>query len=595
MDLEGYKREQLILNSKLDKKDIEQINECRRDYTRLGFGYQIGFVRNHNRFPTQQPFEIVPDLLAFISVQLQIDTNLIHQYQRRQPTISQHQERIREYLRKRKFEATERQLLGQFLFSESCRLEQTNALLLQAEQFLKENHILCPATSTLQRIIGEQRTLAQQHIFKTLAEALPKGIDKKLDVLLEVDSYTVSPIQQLKEPPGKASTSAMKRLTDKLACIEETGILEVDLRWLNNNYQRALASYVRGCNAYWLRQIEPAHRYAALVCYLKQTYADTIDFVIEIHAKLMNRVEKQAKSAFDVELLQRRRSINESLSMFLTVGGVVLDEAVSDKNVRSTIFSQVNKEDLAKQMKQLADWEKDKPNHVFRCVVSQFSYLRKFSPAFVNHLESDPNRRTLLVDATNLLKEMNESGKRKLPEEAPISFIPRKLRGLVLGEDTIDKHAWECALMTKVRDEIKSGNLTVKNSKRFGSFDRFFIPENQWESMREEFFGQSGLPVSGEDAAFYLTDRLKKAYDRFLTSLPQNTYAKVDGDKWHLSVDSPEPLDPTHQAKLKQLKRWLEKKMRHIKLPQLLIEVDNELKFTRHFCVRSSLPPLGFR
>ena len=87
----------------------------------------------------------------------------------------------------------------------------------------------------------------------------------------------------------------MKRLANKLACIEETGILEVDLRWLNNNYQRFLASYVRGCNAYWLRQIEPAHRYAALVCYLEQTYADTIDFIIEIHAKLMKRVEKQAK------------------------------------------------------------------------------------------------------------------------------------------------------------------------------------------------------------------------------------------------------------------------------------------------------------
>ena len=101
------------------------------------------------------------------------------------------------------------QLLQQFLFSEACRLEQTHILLLRCQQFLRENHILQPAVSTLQRIIGEQRT----------ASALPKDVDKKLDALLEVGDDTTSLLQQLKDPPGKASGAAMKRLTDKLAYI----------------------------------------------------------------------------------------------------------------------------------------------------------------------------------------------------------------------------------------------------------------------------------------------------------------------------------------------------------------------------------------
>ncbi len=59
------------------------------------------------------------------------------------------------------------------------------------------------------------------------------------------------------------------------------------------------------------------------------------------------------------------------------------------------------------------------------------------------------------------------------------------------------------------------------------------------------------------------------------------------------SVDSTEPLDPTEEIKIDQFKNWLKKRMRHIKLPQLLIEVDaegfvcdstaNEFHFTRHF------------
>lgn len=57
----------------------------------------------------------------------------------------------------------------------------------------------------------------------------------------------------------------------------------------------------------------------------------------------------------------------------------------------------------------------------------------------------------------------------------------------------------------------------------------------------------------------------------------------MEKDGWHLSVDSDEPLDPTVEAKIDQLKSWLKKHQRQIKLPQLLIEVDNELHFTRHF------------
>ncbi len=53
-----------------------------------------------------------------------------------------------------------------------------------------------------------------------------------------------------------------------------------------------------------------------------------------------------------------------------------------------------------------------------------------------------------------------------------------------------------------------------------------------------------------------------------------------------MSVDPAEQLDEAARGQLDQLKRWLTRHMRSIRLPELLIEIDNELKFTRHF-----LPP----
>ena len=148
----------------------------------------------------------------------------------------------------------------------------------------------------------------------------------------------------------------MKQLTEKIDIIKETGVFNVDLSWLNNNYQRALASYVRKRDAYWLRAIEPLHRYGALVCFLWQVYQDTIDFAVDMYDKLINKAEKTAKKAFDEELKRRRKSILSSLEMFQTVAGVILDKRVDDENVRSVVFSKVEPDALAEQISQLNDW-----------------------------------------------------------------------------------------------------------------------------------------------------------------------------------------------------------------------------------------------
>ena len=97
------------------------------------------------------------------------------------------------------------------------------------------------------------------------------------------------------------------------------------------------------------------------------------------------------------------------------------------------------------------------------------------------------------------------------------------------------------------------------------------------------FFRRSGLPQDPDTVPAFLRARLGQAYDRFLETAPENSYARADEDGWHLSTDPTEKLDPAAQHRLDRLKEWLGQHLRHIKLPDVLIEVDNELDFTRHF------------
>jgi TnpA family transposase len=129
----------------------------------------------------------------------------------------------------------------------------------------------------------------------------------------------------------------------------------------------------------------------------------------------------------------------------------------------------------------------------------------------------------------------------------------------------------------------RTPNIPLQGSKRFGKLDNFFIGTEQWEPIRETFYLQSKLPRNSGDVAAYLTNRLQNAFDYFLDREKNNAFAKVGKDGWILSTDAAETLSTEQKQHLEYLIQWLSSHMRTIKLPDLLIEVDNDLHFTDPF------------
>ena len=142
---------------------------------------------------------------------------MIELYRKRQPTISEHQQTIAGYLRLRPFDDAEAAQLEQFLFEESCRLEQVAALMGRAREFLKEQRVLEPAEFRITRIVGEQRARAREHIFRRVAASVPNGLAGTLEDLLVVKpNENSSGLQAIKANPSKPSVDAMLTLFDKL-------------------------------------------------------------------------------------------------------------------------------------------------------------------------------------------------------------------------------------------------------------------------------------------------------------------------------------------------------------------------------------------
>jgi hypothetical protein len=113
--------------------------------------------------------------------------------------------------------------------------------LTQAKRFLQEKSILYPSNEVLRRLVVKRRQAARDHIYERIAQALIERAMAKLDGLLETNDACFTPLLTLKQPPGRPSPAAILRLTTKLELIRETESLDIDLSWLNNNYQRSLA------------------------------------------------------------------------------------------------------------------------------------------------------------------------------------------------------------------------------------------------------------------------------------------------------------------------------------------------------------------
>lgn len=596
MAKEIFPRRVLLRLAQISEADRAELRGLRLDHTRLGFAYQLAFIRLTGRLPRQKPLEIAEDLLVYVAQQLGFGddaSSLMTRYASRQPTISEHTERAKIYLGVRPFEAKDREALSVFVRKEAEHLEQVAGLVAASEEYLRRHKVLLPATSTIRRVVGEERATVRRRIFDRVSGLLSDQIRAALDKLLVVQTSQpgargASALQTLKEPPGPASPRSLLREIEKLDAIATTGALEVDLSWLRSALKKALAHRVRHSTAHRLRHLEPSHRYAAMLCFLQETHGDTVDQIVDLHAKVMTQTYRRAKNRLDKEYHQHRRSLVSKLSSLKTIGELVLNPGIPDEALRAEVLARVPRDRLEAQVDETTRWLSDKSD-VFPRVADRFKYFRKYSPHLLEHLHLEPEPATpspetsALMDSVDMLRNLNAQRKRAVPEDAPTAFIPKGNRPFVETDGGINRAAYECAVLTALRDEIRRGNVAVQGSKRFGRVDDLFMPSSRWEEERERFFARADLPAAAAEGAEFVRSSLERAYDRFLSDLPGNAYVQLDEEKgWRFGTNPAEAVTSEHQTRLDQLTGYLERRIQKIRLPDLLIQVDNEVQFTRH-------------
>jgi TnpA family transposase len=116
----------------------------------------------------------------------------------------------------------------------------------------------------------------------------------------------------------------------------------------------------------------------------------------------------------------------------------------------------------------------------------RYSYLRSFARNFLAAMSFSSNRQPdALIDAIATLRSLDATGKRKIPENTSLVFVPSRWRDYVV-DDTgkIVRRYYELCVLWELRTALRSGNIWLNNSRRYAN------PESYRPSGKAEGRGQ---------------------------------------------------------------------------------------------------------
>ena len=79
---------------------------------------------------------------------------------------------------------------------------------------------------------------------------------------------------------------------------------------------------------------------------------------------------------------------------------------------------------------------------------------------------------------------------RKVPKDAPTSFVKKRWESLVFTDDGVDRQFYELYTLAELKNALRAGDIWVQGSRQFKDFDEYLLPTQKFASLR---FGDSKL------------------------------------------------------------------------------------------------------
>jgi hypothetical protein len=181
----------------------------------------------------------------------------------------------------------------------------------------------------------------------------------------------------------------------------------------------------------------------------------------------------------------------------------------------------------------------------------------------------------------HFLERLSPAGSiRELPDDAPLDFIRERWARLIFTDTCIDRRYYELCALAELKNALRSGDIWVEGSRKFKNFNEYLLPAQRFAKLRET--GDLRLAVD-PDCEQYLKDRLE-ALNQQLHRV--DSLAGTNDLPDAILTDSGlkiTPFDASVPQAAQRLVDQVAASLPHIKVTDLLLEVDTWTGFTGHF------------
>ncbi len=556
----------------LTSKDLNLVQQQRGDHNRLGFALQLTSLRYLGFIPDNllnPPVEIV----QLLSHQLKIEDAVLDGYGEREQTRSDHLLQIMEYLGFRRAAPFDLIEIEDWLTDRALEHDDESNLLRKALDRLRWDFIVRPGLTSLERIVSAARQKARGITYERLSPLLTEERKTFLDsLLLPPDTGHLTQLGWLQNLPNEANAAQINDALDKIQFLQKAGVEDWDLSVINPNRLKFLAGLGFKASNQSLQRTSPLERYPTLIAFLKQSLIDLSDTVIDLVSDYLWGKYGDAKDELDALRLKAARSTNEKMKTLNKLLNVILQGKALGEDLNQTLFEALEEKRMQKLQEETETIIRPDNDEAIDFFANCYTYLKKFSSRFLQTLSfSSHNPNHPVLKAIELLKQMDEEDIKRVPQQAPMSFISDAFQPYITNrKGMIIRRYYELAVLWELRAGLRSEDIFVVTSKRYADPSSHLISKKTWPEQRSEVLRLTMAPPTGEGRLKERAQELQLLAEQVEDLLNEDSPLSVEADKWILSPHASEERPKSAEFLENNLTSYLPK----LDVTDVVIEVD---------------------
>jgi TnpA family transposase len=574
-------QDDLVRQYSFTDTDMALIRQRRGAANRLGFAVQLCLLR-YPGYALASDTKLPDLVIDWIAKQVGSDVAAWPEYAGREKTRNEHLHELRAYLGLSVFGLADFRNLVRGLGDLAMQTDKAMILATHSLDKLRAKRIIVPALTVIERACAEAVTKANRHMYRTLIAPLERRHRRALDNLLNVvPDKNITWLVWLRQSPMKPNSRYMREHIERLKVFQSLALPDGLGREIHQNRLLKMAREGAQMTPRDLAKFEDERRYATLAAVAIEGMATVTDELVDLHDRIMIKLLGAAKNKHQQDFQKQGKAINDKVRLYAKVGQALVQAKNSGSDPYVAIEAILPWSEFAQSVSEAGTLAQPESFDHLSLIGDQYGTLRRYAPEFLDvlKLKAAPAAQAVL-DAIDVLRQMNATAARKVPDDAPISFVKARWKPLVITDDGLDRRFYEICVLSELKNFLRSGDIWVQGSRQFRDFDEYLLPAAKFGAMKMAY----ELPIAvNQDCDLYLQERLLLLEQQLVTvnrlalanELPDAIISETG-----LRISPHDAVVPEAAQALIDAAGSL---LPRIKITELLMDVDDWTGFTRHF------------